>query len=176
MFKFVACVGATSLTILGTGASGSILGPDAARCGANDGPAILVHVAGLKDRQGQVRTRIFGGAPSTWFDKRNALKRTEVPIPANGAVDICMPVERPGVYAVDIRHDTNGNGKTEIADGGGLSGNPDVSLFDIVLKRRPPADKVSVRVGDGITPVTIIVKYKQGGSFKAIAPLQSTQR
>ena len=176
MFKFVACIGATSLAILGVGASASILGPDAARCGANGGPAILVHVAGLKDREGQVRARVFGGDPSTWFDKRNALKRTEVPIPANGAVDICMPVERPGVYAVDIRHDTNGNGKSEIADGGGLSGNPDVSLFDVLFKRRPSVEKVSVRVGSGVTPLTIILKYKQGGSFKAIAPLQTTQR
>ena len=176
MFKFVACIGATSLAILGVGASASILGPDAARCGANGGPAILVHVAGLKDREGQVRARVFGGDPSTWFDKRNALKRTEVPIPANGAVDICMPVERPGVYAVDIRHDTNGNGKSEIADGGGLSGNPDVSLLDVLFKRRPSVEKVSVRVGSGVTPLTIILKYKQGGSFKAIAPLQTTQR
>ena len=176
MFKFVACIGATSLAILGVGASASILGPDAARCGANGGPAILVHVAGLKDREGQVRARVFGGDPSTWFDKRNALKRTEVPIPANGAVDICMPVERPGVYAVDIRHDTNGNGKSEIADGGGLSGNPDVSLFDVLFKRRPSVEKVSVRVGSGVTPLTIILKYKQGGSFKAIAPLQTTER
>lgn len=176
MFKFVACVSATGLAILCAGANATILGPDAARCGANGGPAILVHVAGLKDRGGQVRARIFGGDPSTWFDKRNALKRTEVPTPTIGSVDICMPVERPGVYAVDIRHDTNGNGKSEIADGGGLSGNPDVSLFDVLFKRRPPAEKVSVRVGAGVTPLTIIVKYKQGGAFKAIAPLQSTQR
>lgn len=152
-------------------ADAAILGPDAATCARGDGPAILVNVVGFKNRAGSVRARTFGGNPSTWFDKKHLLKRTQLDIPSAGAVTICMPVPRPGVYAVDIRHDTNGNGDTDRADGAGASGNPKVSLFDIVFGRRPPAKQVSVEVGNGVTPITIVLKYVSGG---AVQPIQMT--
>jgi uncharacterized protein (DUF2141 family) len=176
MFKFRYAYVALALAGVGSASGAAILGPDAARCSAGGERAVLVHVVGLKDRVGQVRVRTFGGSPSTWFNKKTALKRTEVPIPASGAVDICMPVEKPGTYAVDIRHDTNSNGKTDMSDGGGVSGNPEVSLLDVVFGNKPPANKVSFQVGDGVTAVTVVVKYKSGGSFKPIAQLQTTRR
>ncbi len=157
-------------------ADAAILGPDAAQCVSGDGPAVLVRVVGLRNRAGTVRARTFGGAPSTWFNKKSYLKRTEIPTPQSGSVDICMPVPKPGVYAVDIRHDVNNNSDTDMADGGGSSGNPEVSLLDVVFGRKPPAEQVSFRVGEGITTVTIVVKYKQGGSFKPVSQLQTTRR
>lgn len=175
MLKFRFVLLALGLGIPGVSATATVLGPDAAQCNAGD-RAILVHVVGLKDRVGQVRARTFGGSPSTWFNKKTALKRTEVAIPNVGAVDICMPVERSGVYAVDIRHDTNSNGKTDVSDGGGVSGNPDISLIDVIFGRKPPAEKVSFKVGEGVTAVTVVVKYKSGGSFKPIGQIQTTRR
>ena len=176
MFKFQYACLMIGLAGLGSAGDAAILGPDAVRCGADGQRAILIHVVGLKDRVGQVRARTFGGSPSTWFNKKTALKRTEVPIPSSGAVDICMPVERSGTYAVDIRHDTNSNGKTDISDGGGVSGNPDVSLLDVVFGNKPPANKVSFQVGEGVTQVTVVVKYKSGGSFKPITQIQTSRR
>jgi uncharacterized protein (DUF2141 family) len=176
MLKFrVACLSA-ALILTGVPAQAALHGPDAAQCAAGDGPAVLVHVVGLKNRAGTVRARTFGGNPSTWFSKKTWLKRTEFATPAAGTVDICMPVPRAGVYAVDIRHDVNGNSDTDMADGGGSSGNPEVSLFDVVFGRKPPPAKVSITVGNGITPVTIVVKYKDGGSFKAIPIVQTVRR
>ncbi len=176
MLKLQAVFVVAALGLAGTGAGAVVLGPDAAVCQAGNGPAILVHVVGLKNRAGTVRVRTFGGNPSTWFDKKTYLKKTIIVPPNAGTLDICMPVSRPGTYAVDIRHDVNGNSDTDMADGGGASGNPDVSLFDVVFNRKPPASKTGFQVGAGVTSVTVVVKYKQGGSFKPIAQLQTTRR
>ncbi len=146
----------------------TVLGPDAAVCAAGNSPAILVKVIGLKDRNGKVRARTFGGNPAKYFDKAFALKRTEVATPSAGTVELCMPVPKPGRYAVDIRHDVDSDGKSSRADGAGTSGNPQVSLFDILFKRRPPANKVEVSVGNGVVAVPIVVNYLQGGSLKPI--------
>lgn len=150
------------------GARTAILGPDSAVCAAGKQPAILVKVIGLKNRDGKVRARTFSGDPSTYFDKRFALTRTEMATPPAGSVEICIPVSKPGRYAVDVRHDVDNDGKTSKADGAGTSGNPEVSFLDVVLKHRPPASEVEVSVGNGVTVVPVIVRYLQGGSLKPI--------
>lgn len=142
------------------------IGPDAAKCAAGGGPAMLVTITGLKDRSGAVRVRSFGGSASTYFNKKRALQRTEIPTPASGPVRVCMPVPAPGWYAVDVRHDTNRNGGTDRADGGGASGNPTVSLLDVLFGRKPPAEKVRVWVGAGVTNVPVTVMYLRNGAFR----------
>ncbi len=143
------------------------LGPDAARCAAGaNAPAMLVTITGLRDRGGTIRVRSFGGSASNYFNKKRALQRIEIPTPNAGAVRICMPVATAGWYAVDVRHDTNGNGDTDRADGGGASGNPHVSLLDVIFGNKPPADKVRVWVGQGVTTVPVTVMYLKGGAFR----------
>lgn len=154
-------------------ASAQVLGPDAGVCASGSGPAMLVRVQGLKDRGGKIRVRSFGGSPATYFDKKQALRRIELPTPRGGPVDVCVPVAVPGVYAVDVRHDVNGNGDTDRADGGGASGNPKVTLLDILFKRKPPVRQVQVSVGRGVTPVPVQVRYLSGGAMK---PVQTARR
>ena len=126
---------------------------------ACDGPALLVKLAGLKNRTGEVRVRAFGGDPATYFDKRHVTAAVYKTPPASGPVEYCLGV-RPGLYAVDVRQDVNGDGKTSAVDGVGASGNPQLSLFDVILKRRPPAAQVQVRVAQGVTVVPITVRYR----------------
>ncbi len=155
-------------------ANAQILGPDAPKCAAGDGPALLVKVSGFKTRGGTVRVRTFAGnKPSSWFDKKQMLKRVAVPVPDSGPIEVCMAVPAAGGYVVDIRHDVNANGDTDKADGAGVSGNPNVSLFDFFLGKKPPASKVVVTVGQNVAAVPIVVKYIQGGSFK---PVQTARR
>lgn len=135
-------------------------------CPTAGGAAVLVDVTGFKARVGAVRVRLFGPPASTYFDKKHALVRTEIPVPASGRVALCVPVPRPGVYAVDVRHDVNGNGRTDRADGGGASGNPRLGLFDVLLARKPDPARVQVRVGVGVTTVPVTLMYLQGGAFK----------
>ncbi|MFD1765305.1 DUF2141 domain-containing protein [Sphingorhabdus buctiana] len=131
-------------------------------CSASSGPAIHVVITGLKHRKGTVRLRLFSGDPKTYFDKRFALQRVEFATPDSGSVEYCIMVPRPGIYAVDVRHDTNGNGKSDTADGAGVSGNPKVSALDVVLKKKPRAEKVQIKVGDRAASATIAVQYFSG--------------
>ncbi|HEX8484040.1 DUF2141 domain-containing protein [Sphingomonas sp.] len=136
-------------------------------CPAAGGAAVQVDVAGFKNRAGAVRVRLFGPPVESYFDKKRALVRTEIPVPASGRVAICVPVSRPGLYAIDVRHDANGNGKTDRSDGGGASGNPRLGLLDVLLGRKPDPAKVQVRVGGGVTHVPVTLMYLQGGVFRA---------
>jgi hypothetical protein len=67
-----------------------------------------------------------------------------------------------------VRHDVDGAGKTSKADGGGMSGNPHVSLFDLMFKRKPSPDVVALEVGRGVKPVPITLNYLAGGSFRPV--------
>jgi uncharacterized protein (DUF2141 family) len=157
---FIMCLAVMSL--LGHQSLGAQNGP----CPANSGPSILVKVNGLKHRSGTVRIRLFGGDPKTYFDKRYALERVEFAVPKTGDIERCIAVPRAGTYAVDVRHDANSNGKSDRSDGAGASGNPDVSLLDVIFKKKPPVSKVQINVGRGVTVANIIVKYLSGGKLK----------
>lgn len=135
------------------------LGPSPSLCAGGSDPAILVKITGLKNRAGKIRVRTFTGNPDTYFNKTHAQRRLEYTTPATGPVEVCVPVPAPGTYAVDVRHDANNNGDTDRSDGIGASGNPKISLFNILFGRKPPARQVQISVGHGTTIVPIIVRY-----------------
>src|ERR1700754_5242496 len=110
-----------ALPVMARAAPGVATAP--ATCSSGD-PAMLVHVTGFKVRSGTVRVQSYGGDPEHYFDKGTYLKRIEVKVPAAGPLDVCVPVPAPGRYAISVRHDVDGAGKTSKADGGGMSGNP----------------------------------------------------
>jgi uncharacterized protein (DUF2141 family) len=144
-------------------------GPYAGACTGGD-PAMQVRVTGFKAHSGVLRVQSYGGDPDHYFDKGTYLKRIDLRVPAaGGAVDICMPVPAPGRYAVSVRHDVNGSGKTDRTDGGGMSGNPHVSLLDLLFKRKPSPDQVAVEVPRGVRLVPVTLNYLQGGSFRPVA-------
>jgi uncharacterized protein (DUF2141 family) len=129
---------------------------------------MLVHVDGFKKRAGMLRVQAYGGNPTRYFEKGAWLKRVDIPVPASGSVDVCVPVAANGLYAVSVRHDLDNSGKTGMSDGGGMSGNPRLSLFDVMFKRKPDPRKVQVSV-HGVTRVPVTLNYVQGGSFGPIA-------
>ncbi len=139
------------------------------QCHAGVANEVAVRITGFRSRAGQVRVRLFGGSPSTYFDKRQALVRIERPVPNTGTVTICVVAPKPGVYAVDVRHDENGNGKTDRSDGGGASGNPRISLMDMLFSRKPKPETVQFTVRTGQTVVPVTVMYLSGGSFRPAA-------
>jgi uncharacterized protein (DUF2141 family) len=154
-----------ALPVVARAAPGTTTAP--ATCSTSD-PAMLVHVTGFKVRSGTVRVQSYGGDPDHYFDKGTYLKRIEVKVPAAGPLDVCVPVPAPGRYAISVRHDVDGAGKTSKADGGGMSGNPHVSLFDLMFKRKPSPDVVAIEVGHGVKSVPIILNYLAGGSFRPV--------
>jgi len=154
--------------VLPAAARAAPVGPFAAACVAGE-PAMLVHVVGFKQRTGVVRVQSYGGDPARYFDKGSYLQRIELRVPAAGALDVCVPVPAPGRYAVSVRHDIDGSGHTGRSDGGGLSGNPHLSLFDLLFRRKPAADQVAVAVGHGVRVVPIVLNYLSGTSFVPVA-------
>ena len=145
------------------------VGPFANVCAAGD-PALLVHVTGFKARTGVLRVQSYGGDPGHYFDKGSYLKRIDVRVPPSAsALDVCVPVPAPGRYAISVRHDVDGSGKIDRSDGGGMSGNPHLSLFDLMFKRKPSPDQVAVEVLRGVRVVPVTLNYLDGGSFRPVA-------
>ncbi|WP_235537531.1 DUF2141 domain-containing protein [Sphingomonas sp. Root1294] len=160
-------VGLSLVAAMPAAAGAAVLGPDSAACNGG-GPAMLVHVDGFKKRTGTLRVQSYGGNPTRYFEKGSWLRRIDVPVPPSGAVDVCVPVGANGSYAVSVRHDIDGSGKTGMNDGGGMSGNPRLSLMDVIFRRKPAPDKVQVNV-HGVTQVPVTLNYVQGGSFGPLA-------
>jgi len=168
MSKLVAgLAGLVIATAMPVAALAAVLGPEPSAC-QGDGPAMLVHVEGLKQRTGTLRVQSYGGNPNRYFDKGSYLRRIEIAVPASGPVDICVPVAAAGTYAVSVRHDVDSSGKAGMSDGGGMSGNPRLSLFDVMFKRKPKPQEVQVTVR-GVTRVPVVMNYVNGGSFGPIA-------
>ncbi len=149
-------------------AAASVRGPHAAVCRAAGQPAMLVRVTGLKAATGVLRIQSYGGTPDKFFEKGSYLDRIDVGAEGAEPIEVCVPVPREGVYAVSVRHDVNGSGKSDLRDGGGMSGNPELSLMDVMLKRRPDPARVSVRVGRGAVAVPVVMRYVDGGSFRPV--------
>lgn len=143
------------------------LGPQAAKCDRNES-AVLVHVEGFKARTGTLRVQIYAANPETFLEKKQYLDRVEVPVSHSGPVNVCVTVPKPGNYALYVRHDVNGSGKSDRSDGGGFSGNPKVSIWDLAAKRKPDLAKTQFSVGGSTKQVDVILNYVQGLSFKPI--------
>ena len=137
------------------------------RCASGLKPSILLKISGPKNHKGIIRIRLFGGNPETYFDKRYPLEVIQFPVATSSDIERCILVPRARIYAVDVRHDVNGNGQSDRTDGGGASGNPDFSLLDVILTRKPPQKVVQINVARGLTPVAVIIKYLSGTRFKS---------
>ena len=161
----ILAAGAAGALIAPVAAQGATLGPAAALCNSN-ATAVLVDVRGFKARTGTLRVQIYN-ADKSYLEKRKWLERVDVPV-RNGAVQVCVPVKGPGNYVVSVRHDINGNGKSDKSDGGGLSGNPDMKLTDFIFKRKPKLAQVSFAVGGTTKRVPITLNYVNGLSFDPV--------
>lgn len=165
MLKLVVGVLVAGLAVSSAGARATIIGPDASACGVNSaGPAMLVHIEGLKSRAGSIRVQSYGGNPGKYFEKGHYLRRIETALPTAGEVEVCVPVSVAGTYAISVRHDVDGSGAAGRSDGGGMSGNPHLSLWDVITKRKPDPKIVQVAV-HGVVRVPVVMNYVQGMSF-----------
>jgi uncharacterized protein (DUF2141 family) len=157
MKKYVALMAAFGFVLVsGTAAASQELSNDLSRCTAGKGPAILVNVRGIKESSGKVRVQSYPATASAWLAKGRWLHRIESPATA-GSMNICIPVPSEGTYGIAVRHDRNGNGKTDIRqDGGGFSNNPSINILNL---GKPSVKKVAFEAGSGVTRVTVNLKY-----------------
>jgi len=147
------------------GAAQATMGPDAAACRTGQGrPAILVTVNGFKERRGNVRVALYGSNPRTFLERGQTVRKIDLPVSQTGPMRICVAVPEAGRYAVAVRHDLNGDGRSGWSDGGGFSRNPDISLTSL----RPRYENVAVNVGPGVLGVNVVLNYRFGLSIRPV--------
>jgi uncharacterized protein (DUF2141 family) len=158
---------AASLALLPASAMASI-GPHAARCDAGQ-TAVIVNVTGFRVRTGNLRVQLYAANPRTFLERGQYLLRVDVPVTRTGDMPVCMPASAAGRYAISVRHDANGDGRNDRGDGGGFSGNPNVSLLDMALRRKPSLSRVAFDVGATPARVNVVLNYVQGTRFAPVA-------
>lgn len=125
-------------------------------CSASSGPAVKVTVRGIQSSTGKMRVQSYYGTKADWLKSGRWINRIQTSARA-GTMTFCLPLPKAGVYGVAVRHDKNGNGKTDISsDGGGMSNNPSINIFNL---GKPSYKKTSFAVGEGVTSITINMKY-----------------
>lgn len=132
------------------------IGNDMSKCASGQGPAVLVTVNGISASSGIVRVQSYRGTKQDWLEKGRWLDRIEVPARA-GSMRFCVPLPSAGTYGIAVRHDVNGNGKTDLStDGGAMSNNPSLNIFNL---GRPSYKKTAFPVGNGVESITINMRY-----------------
>ena len=148
------------------------LGKAEGRCRAGEpGPALLIEVAGLKDRKGLVKAEVYPPDDDDFLadddDLVNAgkvFRRVEEPVPARGPVVLCIRVPAPGSYSLLVLHDRDSNHKFSWwGDGVGFAGNPKIGWH------KPPAEDARIVAGPGLTRTTVVMNYRRG---LGVAPLR----
>jgi uncharacterized protein (DUF2141 family) len=149
------------------------LGKAAGQCRTNEnGPAFLVEVAGLKDRRGKLKLELYPATEDDFLADDNillnagkAFARVEVDTPRTGAVELCIRAPAPGVYALSLLHDRNGDRKFNLSgDGVGFSDNPKLGWS------KPSA--ASVRILAGTRPVRTVIRLNYRKGLFSIGPLK----
>lgn len=163
MLKLMARGAALALALAAVPGAAQAVGPDAAAC-RNGGSGILVTVDGFRARTGNVRVALYGSDPSRFLARGQTLRKIDLPVARSGPMQICVAVPSPGRYAVAVRHDMDGNGRSGWSDGGGFSRNPDISLASL----RPRYESVAISAGRGVTPVRVVLNYRFGLSIRPV--------
>lgn len=133
------------------------IGNEPAKCNAGAGPGVRLTVTDIKESRGTIRVQSYRGTKEDWLEKGKWIYRIEAPARA-GTMTFCMPLPRPGTYAIAVRHDLNGNGSTDIfTDGGAMSNNPSLNIFNL---GKPSYKKVAFEVGQGVETMSIRMRYR----------------
>ena len=132
------------------------IGNDMSKCHAGSGPAVMVTVDGIETSSGKIRVQSYRGTKADWLEKGKWINRIEAPAKA-GSMTFCMPVPAAGTYGIAVRHDQNGNGKTDISsDGGAMSNNPSINIFNL---GKPSYKKTAFEVGNSVKSIRIRMRY-----------------
>jgi uncharacterized protein (DUF2141 family) len=141
------------------------LGKAEGKCRAGEnGPAFLVHVNGLKDRDGRLKLEVYPANDADFLADDNVLvgagktfRRVEADVPASGVPVLCVRVPAAGRYGVTILHDRDSNRKFGWrVDGIGFAANPKLGLS------KPKAAKASASAGSKPTRIDVVMNYQRG--------------
>ena len=119
--------------------------------------SILVEVKNIKDARGTITIDLHGDDPEKFLKSGAKLDRLRIPA-VEGEMKICVPVEKPGVYAIALYHDRDSNmklDKTWI----GMPAEPFGVSRDAPIRIGPPKHKdVAFEVTGKLSPITITLR------------------
>jgi uncharacterized protein (DUF2141 family) len=153
-----------------------LLGIAEGRCRPNEpGPAIVVDVAGLRDRQGRLKLEVYPSNDGDFLADDNVLvmagktfRRVDEPVPQRGPVQLCVRVPGPGAYSISLLHDRDSNHRFGLSsDGLSFANNPRLGFS------RPSAAATRVVAGAKLTSITILMNYRRGLFFRPLRPRAS---
>lgn len=145
--------------------SSPVLGKTEGQCRPGEtGPAVIITVAGLRDRQGLLRAELYPDNDKDFLEDDNILinagktfRRVEVAVPSAGAVQLCIRTPGPGSYTLSLLHDRDSNRKFGLSlDGIGFPNNPKLGLS------KPKAAMTRFAAGAGVTYISIRMNYRRG--------------
>ena len=118
---------------------------------------VWVTLTDIKESKGTIRVQSYRGTDADWLEKGRWLARMEAPA-KQGTMRFCMPLPGPGTYAIAVRHDLDGDGKTDIfGDGGAMSNNPSINIFNL---GKPSYKKTRFEVGNGVESISLRMRYR----------------
>lgn len=141
------------------------LGVAEGRCRANEsGPAFLINLDGLKDRQGRVKVELYPNNDEDFLQDDNKLvaagktfRRVEMDVPQTGPVVLCIRAPAAGDYTLSLLHDRDSNRKFGLSvDGVGFPNDPKLGWS------KPKAKVATARVGAGPTRISVTMQYRRG--------------
>lgn len=128
---------------------------DAGKC-TGSGPAVRINISKIEAGGGKIRVQLYRGNKADWLESGRWIHRIEMPA-QTGTMSVCMPVPSSGTYGIAIRHDVNGNGKTDLTqDGGGMSNNPSINIFNL---GKPGYKKTAFAIGNEVKSMSIRMRY-----------------
>ncbi|MBU7579903.1 MAG: DUF2141 domain-containing protein [Porphyrobacter sp.] len=137
---------------------GRAMNNDPAQCAQGKGPAVRVTVNGLKSAEGNLFVRAYPANSRDWLESKRYVIRVDAR-PQAGSVTICVPLPGPGDYAIAVHHDANGNRKSDLADGAGMSNNPGIRKVLGLVPRPPSVDKTRFSIDGGVSRMSINIQY-----------------
>lgn len=140
------------------------LGPDAAACSQPGQPAVLARVSGFRTGSGNLRVQAYPATRADFLEKGHWLRRIDLAVAGRDVMDVCLRLPAPGAYAIAVRHDVDGNGRSGWNDGGGFSRNPRITL----LRLRPRVEDVAIDVPEGLARTHVVLNYRRGLSIGPI--------
>jgi len=147
------------------------LGKAEAACRPKEaGPALVVHVVGLKDRKGLVRAEVYPANDADFLqddailiNQGKTFRRVDLELPPSGPVTLCIRVPSAGRYSLSVLHDRNRNLKWDkFPDGLGFGGNPKLGWS------KPKAASASVSAGATPTRVEVVMNYLRGLNYRPL--------
>ena len=130
---------------------------DQSMCTEKPNP-IAVHVHGVRNDQGTIKVKLYGNDPVEFLVTGKKLDAPRRPAKKNLTL-VCVYAPQPGLHAIVVHHDENGNRKLDRnwlgfpTEGYGFSNNPKLFVGP------PDHAEVAFETTEGLTHIDINLRY-----------------